>query len=88
MELTVTSKKILLFFRLLSKTGVFCPELKAATKPLPLSAPSEVGAFPCPAPKPAAATGERRSPPTRGSAGEGWRELEAALEDVEMSKEK
>ena len=68
---------------------MFCPELKAATKLLPLSTPAEVGAFPCPAPKPATTMGECRSPPTaRDSTGEGWRELEAALEDVEMNKEK
>lgn len=45
-------------------TGMFCPELKATTKLLPLSPPAEVGAFPCPTPKPATAVGGAQEPRT------------------------
>lgn len=63
--LIIRSKKPYLcwhiFFRLMSKTGMFSSGLKAATKLVPLSTPAEVGAFPCPAPKP---TGAHQQPGT------------------------
>lgn len=93
MELTIISKKTYLcwqvFFRLLSKTAMFCPELKAATKLLPLPTPAEVRAFPCPAPTPPTPMRDCQSPGTAwDSTGEEWRELEVALEDFKVNKEK
>lgn len=48
-------------FKFLFNTGMFCPELKATTKLLPLSPPAEVGPFLVLLPNLPQLWGERRS---------------------------